>query len=153
MPRTGDLGSSSLAMAAGVGLITLFLGLRLWYERKGRLSTNSEGEREFFRFQDFRRGLGIGIMSAIALATAYGGQISHRVDGKANLAFVVVWFSVIVLVVVLLVLAMIDWVATFRFARRARRRMLRERVHLLRETLSKSVKPSTGDDPPNPTAT
>lgn len=149
MPRSGDLTSSSLAMAVGVGLITLFLGLRLWYERRGRGEGELHGERAFFRLQDLRRALGIVLMTALALMTAYGGRISHRIGDKANLGFVVVWFSVVVLVVLLLVLALVDSMATLRFARRARQRMIRERLQIVQESLAASQHSET-DDSPNP---
>ncbi len=134
-------------MGVGVGLIALFLGLRLWYERKGRGMIAIEAERGFFRLQDLRRGLGIGVMTALALTTAFGGRLSPRLGGKANLAFVVVWLAVVVLVIVLLVLALVDWMATVRFARRARQRMIRERLEILRETLTPPQNPARGDDP------
>ena len=52
MPPANDLPSASLALAVGLCLISLFLGLRQWYERKAREPDLSEADRVHFSRQD-----------------------------------------------------------------------------------------------------
>jgi hypothetical protein len=133
MPPSTDLPSAGLGVATGVGLIALFLGLRLWYERRGREPALPAADRVHFTHQDLRRGLGVGILVVVAAALGLGSRIPPRIAGKANLLFAVVWLVVLGLIVVLLLLAMIDWMATRRYAMRHRKAMIREQISAMKE--------------------
>jgi uncharacterized membrane protein YciS (DUF1049 family) len=68
----------------------------------------------------------------------FGSRMPPKVAGRANLTFVVVWLAIIGLIVVMLLLAFLDWLSTRLYARRHSRSMARQRLQLLRETLRKS---------------
>ena len=145
MPIAQDLASSGALMSCGITLIALFLGLRQWYESRARGPNLSDLDRGYFSRQDLRRWLGVVIMLVLALGIWIGAKTEPKIAGKANVAFVRVWLAVIVLILVLLALALFDWLATRVYARRLRRSLARERVELLREVFGKSASPD--DDP------
>jgi hypothetical protein len=149
MPLAIDLSSASWALAIGVTLIAMFLGLRQWYERKARATDLSEADRAHFTRQDWRRGLGVGIMCILALILPLGSRLEPKVRGKANVLFLAVWMIVLVLLVALLLLAMLDWVATRLYASRQRKSMFREHTDSLREQAKSAIssrhgKPNNG---------
>ena len=78
MPPASDFPSASFALAIGLGMITLFLGLRQWYQRRAREIDLSPEDITHFRHQDIRRRLGVGVMSAIALLVLAGSLVSVR---------------------------------------------------------------------------
>ncbi len=140
MPMGDELIGASLMTSAGITLIAVFLGLRQWYERHAREQDLSSDDRDYFQRQDIRRGIGVAVMLAIAIALAVGARIPHKVGGQANWAFIEIWLVVSSLIVVLLLLALIDWIATRSYARRIRRSLARERIEMLRDTLSQAAK-------------
>ncbi len=145
MPIAQDLASSGVLMSTGIMMIAFFLGLRQWYEFRAREPNLADIDRGYFARQDLRRGLGVAVMLVLALAIWIGARIEPKIAGKANLTFVQVWFAVIVLILVLLVLALFDWLATQVYARRQRRSIARERVELLRQVFGRPA--SDRDDP------
>ncbi len=132
MPRADDIPSASVGLAAGLCLIALFLGLREWYERKARSSDLSPADYRHFWHQDMRRGLGVGVLLAIAVLALAGSRIEPRAAGRANVLFVALWFLVLTLIIVLLGLALADLLATRAYALRQRRQMLRESMEAIR---------------------
>jgi hypothetical protein len=64
-----------------------------------------------------------------------------KLQGQANIAFVEVWAGVIALIVVLMILAMIDLLATRRYAQRQRRSMAQERIRLIRDAIRETLVP------------
>ena len=75
-------------------------------------------------------GVATGIYSGSRLPTFIGAEP----DRHPNRLFLAVWLGVMGAVVLLLALAMIDWVSTRRYARRQRLAMDRERAEILRRT-------------------
>lgn len=146
MLMAADLASSSLRISSGVALIAVFLGLRQWYEWRTREPALPDLDRGHFFRQDVRRFLGVTVMLILALGLYFGSRIPHKVAGRANLTFVEVWLAIVALIVVLLVLALLDWVSTRSYARRQRRSMARERQQILRDVLRKGHVPN-GDPP------
>ncbi len=140
-----DLQAASRALALGVTMISAFLGLRQWYEHKGRLAPSSSEDAGYFRRQDVRRWLGVGVMLSLALVVFVGSWVEPRIDGKGNPRFVVVWLVVLILIVVMLVLALLDWLATRIYARRHRRAMFRREIEELRQQLHQAASRSRGD--------
>ncbi|MDG3003017.1 hypothetical protein [Paludisphaera mucosa] len=129
-----DLQSASQGLAIGVSLISLFLGLRQWYEHRARWDL-SELDGAFYRRQDVRRWLGVFVLASVAVVVYAGSWIEPKVEGKGNVAFVVLWLVVLVLIVVTLLVALWDWVATWLYAREKRRAMVRDHVDDLRRQL------------------
>ncbi len=138
-----DLASSSLLISSGITLIAAFLGLRQWYEWRARDEDLSDRDRRYFFRQDVRRGLGVAVMLILAAGLYFGSRIPPRVAGHANLTFVQVWLVIFSLIIVMLGLALLDWVSTRLYARRQHRSLASERQRILRETLRKKY----GDRP------
>jgi Ni,Fe-hydrogenase I cytochrome b subunit len=134
-----DLAANSLLISSGVAMIAVFLGLRQWYEWRAREQELSESDRGYFFRQDVRRGLGVTVMLILAGGLYFGSRIPPRVDGHANLTFVEVWMAIISLIIVMLGLALLDWISTRLYARREQRALASERQRILRETLRKKL--------------
>jgi hypothetical protein len=147
MPIDPDLASSGVLMSTGIALIAVFLGLRQWYESRAREPNLSDLDRTYFFRQDLRRGLGVAIMLILALGIWIGASMEPLIAGKANLAFVQVWLVVSLLILVLLVLALLDWLATRLYARRLRQSIARERIDLLRQVFRNRKSASADGDP------
>jgi small-conductance mechanosensitive channel len=139
MPFADDLASTSVMMSLGIALIAAFLGLHQWYERQAREPDLSDRDRHYFFRQDVRRGMGVAVMLILAAGLSIGARIAPRVNGRANLTFVEFWLGVIGLLVVLIILAGLDWLATRLYARRKRQSMARERIELLREAIREAA--------------
>ena len=139
MPPDGP-GSNSALISSGITLIAVFLGLRQWYEWRARESDLSDRDRRYFFRQDVRRGLGVAVMLILAAGLYFGSRIPPKVGGHANLIFVQVWLAISGLIIVMLGLALLDWIATRLYARRQRRvRSRRNDGRILRETLPKEA--------------
>jgi hypothetical protein len=149
MPPANDVPSASLGLALGVCLIALFLGLRQWYERRARSVDLSDADRSHYARQDARRNLGVVILFAIAAIVVITTQLAPKVAGKDNPAFAELWLIVLALIVVLLTLALLDWLATRVYFRRHRREMIRESFRGLRGDARRST-PEDGGHPPGP---
>jgi hypothetical protein len=157
MPKTDSLAWTSLALSAVIVLCALLLGIRQWWEHRTRDTGLAEPERTYFFRQDFRRAVGIILMGMLALGVYVGSRLptfvteprppaEHSVDPAVGAAippavgvhpsrrFLAVWLAVFAIIVLLLGLAMIDWISTRRYARRQRRAMSLERLDILRET-------------------
>lgn len=133
MPVDEDIPSASLGLALGILLIAAFLGLRQWYERRARDLDLSVADRAHFMRQDARRGLGVAVLLAIAALAAATARLAPKVGGKGNPAFAELWLIILALIIVLLTLALIDWLATRAYARRHRQEMIRESFRGIRQ--------------------
>jgi hypothetical protein len=138
MPPANDVPSASLGLALGIVLIAMFLGLRQWYERRARDNDLSAADHAHFAWQDARRYFGVAVLMAIAAIVAVTTRLAPNVEGKANPAFAELWLIVLALIVVLLGLALLDWLATRVYFRRHRREMIRESFRGVRENASHS---------------
>jgi hypothetical protein len=147
MPNADELIGASLMTSVGIILIAAFLGLRQWYEAQAREQDLPGDDREHFERQDRRRAIGVAVLLMIAVGLSVGARIPHKVAGQANGMFIASWLVVFALIVVLLFLALFDWIATRNYARRHRRSMARERIELLRDTLRPGA--SERSDPAN----
>jgi hypothetical protein len=83
-------------------------------------------------------------MLFLALGVYFGSRIPIAAARGPNPAFIEAWLTIIALLVVLLVLALLDWVATRSYARRQRRFMARQRHQLLRDVFGKRPAEHTG---------
>ncbi len=133
-----------LLLAAFVILIAALLAYRQWSDRRRRDVDLPEDEAAYFVRQDVRRWLGAFVMLLLALGLAVGSRIPHIVGTKANALFVRVWLGVFALIFALLLLALLDWFATRRYASRHRRAMLRERDETLRDVMHPRPYPNNG---------
>lgn len=153
MGAATQLQSACQGLAVGVSLISLFLGLRQWYECRAR-GELSEADRSFHHRQNVRRWLGVAALAGMALVMFAGSWVHPRVDGRGNVAFVVVWLAVLSLIVLTLLVALWDWAATWQYARERRRTMIRDHVDELRGHLravadaARRERESTQEDAP-----
>ena len=139
MPGPTDFQEACQALALGVTMIAAFLGLRQWYERKARGELDGPEEAAFFRRQDVRRWLGVGVMLTLAIEVYFGSWIQPRVGGRGNPRFVIVWLVVLSLIVVMLGLALADWLATRAYGLRKRKAIFREQIDELRQVIRQRV--------------
>lgn len=135
MPVAADYQEATRGLALGVTMIAAFLGLRQWYERKAREQPDSTEDARYFRRQDVRRWLGVGVMLTLAAEVFAGSWVAPRVNGQGNPRFVAVWLVVLSLIVVMLLLAFLDWMATRSYERRQRRAIFREQIDELRRQI------------------
>jgi hypothetical protein len=157
-----SLAWTSLALAAVVAMCALLLGLGLWWERRTRDGSLPDADRRHFLLQDLRRAFGILLMGYLALGVyvgsrlplfvlepkdpgdagpvdvAAGAVIAPALEAHPNRRFLAIWLGVFTSIVLLLGLAMIDWMSTRRYAQRHRREMNQERLEILRETFRHS---------------
>ena len=131
------LGGWYSGMAWGTVAVAAFLGLWQWYDKRARRADADATDRLFFKRQDVRRSIGIGMMLLLAIAiflvdppeTSRSPRSLWQLAQLANLSFL------IVLILGLLALALIDALATLRYARRQRRELSQEHAKLMLEVI------------------
>lgn len=128
-------GPASLVLAGLILIAAGFLGWRQFCDANDRPADLSPADARHFRRQDLRRLVGTVVLAAIAIGLGVGGRLPTRVAGRANLAFVQVWSSIIFLIVALLALALIDWFSTRAYDRRHRQRLTREGLAIVEAEL------------------
>src|SRR5215208_4093625 len=121
--------SAAAGLALSVGLIVVGIALAAWlhYERSHREIGLPRDDAVHFARQDVRRAAVALILAFLSVGILVGSRISPGAAGRMNPLFLQIWIGVSVLVVVLLVLAMIDWLATRAYARRHFRELAKER--------------------------
>jgi hypothetical protein len=134
-PALDASGIASLLMAGLVVAAAAFLGWRQWRDVRSRPPALSPRDEGHFARQDLRRLLGTIILLLIAAAMALGAWIPDRVGGRVNQTFINLWAGVALMMVVLLVLALLDWISTRVYARRQRRRLTDEGLSIVEDEL------------------
>jgi hypothetical protein len=87
-------------------------------------------------------------MLTLAADVLFGSWVAPRVGGRGNPQFVAVWLGVLSLIVVMLLLAFVDWMATRAYGRRQRKALFREQIdELRREIQARSVERGEGPPP------
>ena len=114
--------AATVMLVSAIGLTAAVLALRQRYERRHREPGLSEADARHFARQDFRRALVGVVMVLLAWASRPARGSSTRSRGRANPWFLAVWLAVFTLIFILLWLALLDWIATWLYARRHRRR-------------------------------
>lgn len=159
MGNSDSLAWTSLLLAIAVAVVALLLALRLWWERQSRDAYLTAADRRHFFFQDLRRGFGLILMAYLAFGVYVGSRLPTFVMEPAvsrpaaqgndaaglmgrtplerhpNRQFLAVWIGVFASTLLLLGLAVVDWIATRRYARRHRDEMDRQRLALFRDTI------------------
>jgi hypothetical protein len=131
-----------------VVLTAVGLGLRQWYERRRREPNLSKDDVRHFARQDVRRAVVGMVMVLLALGIGVGSRVAHQRAGRANPWFLATWLAVFGLILVLLCLALVDWVATWLYGRRHRRKIAREQLQFLREQRGRRAYRSNGRGTP-----
>lgn len=133
MPSSRQTKRAGLALSVFVSLAAGALALRQRTERLKRDPDLSPLDARHFQSQDRRRAAGALVMFSLAAGLAAGSSLPHLAGGRSNPAFLIVWFVVFVLILLLLVLAFVDLLATRLYARRQHRALVRERLDILRD--------------------
>jgi hypothetical protein len=168
MGTSNSLAWTSVILSLIVATIAILLGLHLCWERHARNGELPAADRKHFLLQDLRRGFGIALMAFLAIGvyvgsrlptfvveprnpgvrgtveSAAGAIVQAALETHPNRRFLAVWMGVFASVVLLLGLALIDWLSTRRYAQRLRREMHRERLEILRETMQHSKSAEDG---------
>jgi hypothetical protein len=141
-----------LALAVGLGLLAAVSALRQWRGRRDRAEDLHPADAAFFHRQDRRRLLAAFVMAAVVAGMVYGLSLNPKANRLQAELFVAVWCGVLVLLLWLVILAVLDWLATRGYARRHRQalieeaRALAEAERRLREQRARS-RPSAPGDP------
>jgi membrane protein implicated in regulation of membrane protease activity len=143
-PAAPEIATASLIMTSVVLLVAALLAWREWVDRRARDPDLSPEDYAHFAGQDARRSIGIVVLVLLAAGVAVGSRTPSRMGNQANPQFVGIWLGVFVLIFVALSLAMLDWVALRRYAKRQRGQILRERLEILREQAR--LKKSAGEE-------
>ncbi len=163
MPIADSLALISLVLSVAIAAIAVLLGLSQWWEYHVRDTDLSDADHHHFFWQDLRRTLGVLLMLILAAGIYIGSRTPPRIadfpldadvkqairavagtwvdtwiNGQINPRFVVLWFVVIVVLMTLLALALFDWRATRRYARRQRKTLAGERLAILRDTFRRA---------------
>lgn len=141
-----SLAPASLALALAIAAVAVGLGIHLGWERSHRDPDLSESDRRHFLSQDLRRILGVGLLSLLALGIYVGSRVPELIPvenpGRGGLTvrpnslFLAVWLGVFASLVGTVAVALSDWSATRKYARRHRREMDQTRSNLVREVLN-----------------
>jgi hypothetical protein len=134
-PAADASGPASLVLAALVLVAAAFLGWRQWRDYRHRPTNLSPRDESHFARQDLRRLLGTIILTLIAVSLAIGGWLPDRVNGRANKKFIYLWSGIAAMMVVLLVLAMLDWLSTRLYGIRQRRKLTDEGLSIVEAEL------------------
>ncbi len=152
-----NLAPASLALALAIAAVAVGLGIHLGWDRSNRDLDLSEIDRRHFFSQDLRRALGVALLTLLALGIYVGSRVPELIPVKSpgpggplvrpNARFLAVWLGVFASLVATVVVALADWSATRKYARRHRREMDQTRSELVREVLShRSPDPSGGSN-------
>jgi di/tricarboxylate transporter len=130
-----------------LGLLGLVAALLywLWKDRRRRDANLSADDRHHFLGEDMRRSVVLVILTLLAVGIFVGSRWPATVNGRPSPRFLATWIGIVALIVVLLVLAMIDWLATQRYARRHREIIVREGMKALREEVEAHRNATQGD--------
>lgn len=134
-----------LLLAVGVLAVALALGGWHWADLRRPSASGSDDEAAHRAFQTTRRWAMSGVMALLAALIFVGSRTGHRVGDRPNPVFIGVWLAVSALVVLLLILAAVDWLSIRRLARRQRSEIVREGMELLKQELrERAARPSNG---------
>jgi hypothetical protein len=150
MPPANPLGFPSLVLSLLILSAAVFLEIRLRIDRRRREAAPSRADTEYYARQDVRRRRGILLMALIGLACSVGFWINPRAGrDEARLVFAT-WVVIGALLVIMLGLALLDWAATFAYARRQRRQLAQEREALINayRPPPSQAHPPSGNGPP-----
>ncbi len=133
-----------------LGMIGVVAGLVYWQwaDRRGRGEDLSDEDRSHFTRQDWRRGVVALLMAIVAVGVYVGSTLPSLANGRPNLTFVAIWLGIFILILVLVVLALFDWLATQRYARRHRDAIVREGMRVFHDEIRLQIGPDPVREPP-----
>jgi uncharacterized iron-regulated membrane protein len=140
------------ALSLSVIAVALGLGLWQWLDRRRRPAGLSPADEAYFHNQDVRRWGVFVLMLGLGILLWIGTRVAPQFGQRPTVTFVEAWVAILGIVVLLLLLALLDWVATSRYARRHRHAMAREGLAILRDELRRraALPPRVRRDEPDP---
>lgn len=146
MPVSATIAGSALAGVLAV--LALAFAVAQLRDRRRRRGGLGAADAAYFARQDARRLAGSLVMALLAAGMAAGLAIDPRAGPADRRAWAATWVGVMILVLALLALALWDWFALRRYAGRARRELLRERLAATREALDQLRRARGGNGRP-----
>jgi hypothetical protein len=141
--------AASIGLAIGLTVVAGVLAWRQRHERRHREPDLSDADARHYARQDFRRAIAGSVMLLLAPGIVVAARIEPKLAGRPNLWFLAAWLAIFALIFVLLGLALLDWIATWRYARRHRRALARERLQFLREEQRRNAYRGNGRGAPD----
>ncbi len=135
MPSAQTGTTVGLAIAAAVLALACFFLYRQWVEIRKRETDLTEADRVYFTRKDSRRLLGSILMMLVSVGMTAGVIVNPYRNRASGRLFGYIWLGVASLVCMLMVLAMIDWLANRDYALRHRRELINERKAILEAEL------------------
>ncbi len=151
MKAVTNTGSSeTLVVAAVILVLATAFGVRLWQARRHRFEEAvSEDDTRHYASRDRRRAGVATVLALIGLGMiATTGIDARRSPADARL-WGWSWLGILALTIVLLVLALLDWLATVSYARRQVRALAEEHRSLLTEAIRHHASRHDGQGPPD----
>ncbi|GAC1471482.1 MAG: hypothetical protein NVSMB9_17720 [Isosphaeraceae bacterium] len=130
-----SLDRSGMALSLGVACVALLLLVWQRIERQADASDRSREGFVFNREQSWRRRIVALVMFLLSGGIFFGARAPHVVSGRPNPTFVWIWLAVAFLILFLMVLALLDWLATRRYAIQRREAIVREGIQILRDKM------------------
>jgi hypothetical protein len=136
-----------LGLAIAMGLFSLAIAFIVleWSDRRRRAADLPGAEARYFAVKDVRRLAGSLMMVLIALGMVVGLTLDPRRGRAVRQVWATSWLAVMILVVLLLSLALWDWIALRHYAVRQRVVLDRERRAVV-EDARRLIRPT--DRPP-----
>ena len=128
MPPASPGATLGPLIAAVILAAATILAYRQWADRRRRGVGLSTADARHFAWQDLRRWIGTGFMAALAVGMAIATRLGPPRDRPAARLLARTWAGISALVVVMLILALIDWAATTAYARRHRNALSRQHL-------------------------
>jgi len=149
MPPAASATTASLVLTAVLLVLAAYFALRQWRDHRHRDPDLSEADADYFARQDVRRWLGSVVMVLLAAGIGFGTRINPRANPAARRLFGWVWMGVIVLLLIWLILALLDWRAITAYARRHRQALAHERFAAFEEERRKQAARGNGRGNPD----
>jgi hypothetical protein len=148
MPVRDPTGPGLALVGALIVLAVGFAALQ-WRERRHRPADQSPADTAYFARKDAGRLGGSLLMLLVAVAMAVGLRVDPRAGVTQRRVWAVSWLVVMALVLVLLAIALWDWVALRHYARRVRRSLDLERRQAAADLARLRRPPESPTSPPD----
>lgn len=133
-----------LVLGASVAVLSVVFAFLQWHGKRTREDELSDEDASHFFHQDRRRWQVAALLLAIGVLMILGSSFGPW-DRPSGRAWGMIWFAVSGLVMILLLLAIRDWISVRSYAGRLRREFLAERLEALREERNRLANRDRGE--------